>query len=78
MHSKDQMVIAGASSPPKLPKSVPPRHSLYLQEPTEPRRPRPGYRALLTHNGTTEVETESTQGSVGISSSEELQCARCD
>jgi hypothetical protein len=76
--SEDQMGLTGSVGPAELPQSVPSRHPVHVQEPTEPRRPWPGHRPPFAHHGATKVETKGPQGPARSGSAQELQCAGRD
>lgn len=72
LFSLDQMVFSRDLRPPGLPKSIPSRYSVRLQESSQPRRPQPRRRAPFAHHGTSQVQTTSPQRSASIGSQEEF------
>jgi hypothetical protein len=73
----DEVDFPRACRPPGLPTSLPPRHTLDLQEPAQPRRPQSGHRTHVSYHGTRKIETKSTKGSPCTGCTEEFQCSWC-
>jgi hypothetical protein len=76
--SPDKLEHARRRRPPELPTSLPPRHPDRIQEPSQPRRPEPRHRPIITHNGTEEGKAKSEEGTARVGCPEKLQRTGCD
>lgn len=71
----DELEHAGPRRTTGLPTSLPPRHTVLVQEPRQPHCPQPGHRQVLTHNGKTESKEESRKEPPIARRAKELQRA---